>query len=114
MINGNVGCVVLLLGVTLSKQEVTRSLIHIGNSLAQMDIQSSFTNIHVSHFFIDRTMKSYYEHNEECKQLYPDHLCCISESESVLFAKCAQAHKEFVVVFKKLLVHTRIHTYIHI
>ncbi len=31
---------------------------------------------------------------------------CYSESESALFAKCAQAHKEFVVVFKKLLVHT--------
>ncbi len=26
--------------------------------------------------------------------------------------RCAQAHKEFVVVFKKLLVHTRIHIYI--
>ncbi len=36
-----------------------------------------------------------------------------SESESALFAKCAQIHKEFVVVFKKLLVHTCIHTYIH-
>ncbi len=35
-----------------------------------------------------------------------------SESESALFAKCAQTHKEFVVVFKKLLVHTRIHAYI--
>ncbi len=50
----------LLLGVTLSKQEVTRSLIHIGNSLAQMDIQSSFTNLYASHFFINRTIKSYY------------------------------------------------------
>ncbi len=37
-----------------------------------------------------------------------------SESESALFAKCVQPHKEFVVVFKKLLVHTCIHTYIHI
>ncbi len=36
-----------------------------------------------------------------------------SESESALFAKCAQTHKEFVVVFKKLLVHT-VHAYIHI
>ncbi len=36
-----------------------------------------------------------------------------SESESALFAKCVQTHKEFVVVFKKLLVHTCIHTYIH-
>ncbi len=36
-----------------------------------------------------------------------------SESESALFAKCAQTHKEFVVVFKKLLVHTCIHTYIY-
>ncbi len=35
-----------------------------------------------------------------------------SESESALFAKCVQTHKEFVVVFKNLLVHT--HTYIHI
>ncbi len=35
-----------------------------------------------------------------------------SESESALFAKCAQTHKEFVVVFKKLLVHTRIHAYL--
>ncbi len=34
-------------------------------------------------------------------------------SESALFAKCVQMHKEFVVVFKKLLVNTRIHTYIH-
>ncbi len=33
-----------------------------------------------------------------------------SESESALFAKCVQTHKEFVVVFKKLLVHTCIHT----
>lgn len=73
------GCVVLLLGVTLSKQEVTHSLIHIGNSLAQMDIQSSFTNLHASHFFIDRTMKSYYEHNEECKQLYPAVFQCVCE-----------------------------------
>lgn len=32
VINGNEGCVVLLLEVTLGKQEVTRSLIHIGNS----------------------------------------------------------------------------------
>ncbi len=31
------------------------------------------------------------------------------ESESALFAKCAQTHEEFVVVFKKLLVHTCIH-----
>ncbi len=38
----------------------------------------------------------------------------VSESESALFAKCAQTHEEFVVVFKKLLVHTCIHTYIHI
>ncbi len=37
-----------------------------------------------------------------------------SESESALFAKCVQTHEEFVVVFKKLLVHTCIHTYIHI
>ncbi len=37
----------------------------------------------------------------------------ISESESALFAKCAQTHEEFVVVFKKLLVHTCIHTYIY-
>ncbi len=36
-----------------------------------------------------------------------------SESESALFAKCAQTQEEFVVVFKKLLVHTCIHTYIH-
>ncbi len=36
-----------------------------------------------------------------------------SESESALFAKCVQTHEEFVVVFKKLLVHTCIHTYIH-
>ncbi len=36
-----------------------------------------------------------------------------SESESALFAKCAQTHEEFIVVFKKLLVHTRIHTYIY-
>ncbi len=36
-----------------------------------------------------------------------------SESESALFAKCAQTHEEFVVVFKKLLVHTCIHTYIY-
>ncbi len=35
-----------------------------------------------------------------------------SESESALFAKCVQTHEEFVVVFKKLLVHTYIHTYI--
>ncbi len=35
-----------------------------------------------------------------------------SESESALFAKCAQTHKEFVVVFRKLLVHTYMHTYI--
>ncbi len=35
-------------------------------------------------------------------------LCSISESESesALFAKCVQTHEEFVVVFKKLLVHT--------
>ncbi len=33
-----------------------------------------------------------------------------SESESTLFAKCAQTHKTFVEVFTKLLVHTRIHT----
>ncbi len=37
----------------------------------------------------------------------------ISESESALFAKCVQTHKEFVVVFKKLLVHTCMHTYNH-
>ncbi len=36
-----------------------------------------------------------------------------SESESALFAKCVQTHEEFVVVFKKLLVHTCMHTYIH-
>ncbi len=36
-----------------------------------------------------------------------------SESESALFAKCVQTHEEFVVVFKKLLVHTCIHTYKH-
>ncbi len=36
-----------------------------------------------------------------------------SESESALFAKCVQTHEEFVVVFKKLLVHTCIHTYIY-
>ncbi len=35
-----------------------------------------------------------------------------SESESALFAKCVQTHEEFVVVFKKLLVHT-VHAYIH-
>ncbi len=34
------------------------------------------------------------------------------KSESALFAKCVQTHKEFVVVFKKLLVHTCIHTYL--
>ncbi len=34
-------------------------------------------------------------------------------SESALFGKCAQTHKEFVVVFKKLLVHTCMHAYIH-
>ncbi len=44
---------------------------------------------------------------------YPEQykIFIISESESALFAKCAQAQKEFVVVFKKLLVHTHIHTY---
>ncbi len=36
-----------------------------------------------------------------------------SESESALLAKCVQTHEEFVVVFKKLLVHTYIHTYKH-
>ncbi len=30
----------------------------------------------------------------------------LSESESALLAKCVQTHMEFVVVFKKLLVHT--------
>lgn len=66
MIIANVGCVVLFLGVTLSKQEVTRSLIHIGNILAQMDIQSSFTKPSCqSNFFIDCTMERYYDHNEE-------------------------------------------------
>ncbi len=33
------------------------------------------------------------------------------KSESALFAKCAQTHKEFVVV-KKLLVHAYMHTYV--
>ncbi len=37
-----------------------------------------------------------------------------SESESALFAKCVQTHEEFVVVFKKLLVHTYIHINKHI
>ncbi len=35
-----------------------------------------------------------------------------SESESALFAKCVQTHEEFVVAFKKLLVHTYKHTYL--
>ncbi len=34
-----------------------------------------------------------------------------SESESALFAKCAQTHEEFVVIFKKLLV-AYLHAYI--
>ncbi len=41
-----------------------------------------------------------------------DVYCLLQYSESALFAKCAQTHKEFVVVFKKLLVHSCIHTYI--
>ncbi len=32
----------------------------------------------------------------------------LEESESALFTKCVQTHEEFVVVFKKLLVHTYI------
>ncbi len=35
-----------------------------------------------------------------------------AKSESALFAKCEQTHEEFVVFFKKLLVHTYIYTYI--
>ncbi len=50
-----------------------------------------------------------YMHNEP---LQPYLVCATSVSESALFAKCAQTHKEFVVVFKKLLVHACIHTYI--
>ncbi len=30
----------------------------------------------------------------------------MSESDVALFIKCAQTHEEFVVAFKKLLVHT--------
>ncbi len=34
----------------------------------------------------------------------------MSESDLALFTKCAQTHEEFVVAFKKLLVHTYMHT----
>ncbi len=49
-----------------------------------------------------------------CPNIYGPDCISESESESALFAKCVQTHEEFVVVFKKLLVHTCIHTYIHI
>ncbi len=46
------------------------------------------------------------------RNFIPEDVCCGLLSESALFAKYAQTHDGFVVFFKKLLVHTRIHTYL--
>ncbi len=54
-------------------------------------------------------------HKHVCRLVGPHSLKILtltntwSESESALFAKCAQTYEEFFVVFKKLLLHTRIH-----